>query len=109
MLKVEEVVAGTNTGKSPQLASYYQYWERAIFAALNTMVLSAMNNFHNLIKACNTKKAKDTGQVARTPLFKVLLQSIRIVGLTACALLKYYLHHHCVCVIACVTAAMCCR
>jgi hypothetical protein len=70
-MQVEEVVAGTNTGKSPQLASYYQYWERAIFAGLNTMVLSAMNDFHALIKACNIKKAKEAGQAPRKPLFKV--------------------------------------
>ncbi len=38
-----QVVAGTNTGKSPQLASYYGFWERAIFNALNQMVLNAMN------------------------------------------------------------------
>lgn len=40
--KIEEVVAGTNSGKSPALASYYAFWERAIFNALNSMVLSAM-------------------------------------------------------------------
>jgi hypothetical protein len=37
-LSPEQVVAGTNTGKSPQLASYYAFWERAIFNALNAMV-----------------------------------------------------------------------
>ena len=47
--KVEEAVAGTNTGKAPQLAAYYQHWERAIFAALNRMVLSGMVEFNRLI------------------------------------------------------------
>ena len=47
--KVEEAVAGTNTGKAPQLAAYYQHWERAIFAALNRMVLSGMVEFNSLI------------------------------------------------------------
>jgi hypothetical protein len=37
-------VAGTNTGKSPQLAAYYAFWERAIFNALNSMVLNAMGS-----------------------------------------------------------------
>lgn len=40
--KIEEVVAGTNSGKSPALAAYYAFWERAIFNALNAMVLNAM-------------------------------------------------------------------
>jgi len=44
-----QVVAGTNTGKSPQLAGYYAYWERAIFNALNAMVSNAMNNLQSMI------------------------------------------------------------
>lgn len=39
-----QVVAGTNTGKSPQLGAYYAFWERAIFNALNSMVLNAMGS-----------------------------------------------------------------
>ena len=31
--KVEESVAGTNTGRSPLLKEYYSHWERAIFGA----------------------------------------------------------------------------
>ena len=40
--KIEEVVLGSNSGKAPALAGYYHYWERAVFAALNTAILRAM-------------------------------------------------------------------
>jgi len=33
-------VAGTNTGRSPQLKGYYAYWEQAIFVSLNDLVLN---------------------------------------------------------------------
>ena len=62
--KVEEAVAGTNTGKSPQLAAYYQHWERAIFAALNRMVLNGMVEFHRLITMRVAKSLADGGHVS---------------------------------------------
>jgi hypothetical protein len=49
-------VAGTNTGRSPQLVSYYQHWERAIFAALNRMVLNGMMEFNRLISTSKDEK-----------------------------------------------------
>ncbi|KAF5830619.1 hypothetical protein DUNSADRAFT_14266 [Dunaliella salina] len=80
--KIEEVVAGTNTGKSPQLAGYYAYWERAIFNALNAMVSHAMNNLQTMIdsrsKRVQMAKAKAAGEDPShahlrklPPLFKV--------------------------------------
>lgn len=59
--KVEEAVAGTNTGRSPQLVSYYQHWERAIFAALNRMVLSGMMEFNRLIAIAAKSDARVGG------------------------------------------------
>ena len=41
--KVEEAVAGTNTGKSAQLRGYYHHWEKAIFFALNDLVLNSLD------------------------------------------------------------------
>ncbi|GFH18110.1 flagellar inner arm dynein 1 heavy chain alpha, partial [Haematococcus lacustris] len=89
--KIEEVVAGTNTGKSPQLTGYYAFWERAIFNALNAMVLNAMGSLQAMIDArskrtaaLNAKNA-DKNAVARQrrppPLFKITvsLQSSDIV------------------------------
>lgn len=87
-----QVVAGTNTGKSPLLAGYYAYWERAIFNALNAMVSNAMNSLQQMIdsrsKRAQVARAKAAGKdplQARAqklpPLFKVgvSLQNIDIV------------------------------
>ena len=70
--KIEELVTGTNNGKAPQLASYYAYWERSIFTALNNMVLNAMRTLVNMLVARSAKKAAAAGLPARPPLFKVL-------------------------------------
>ncbi len=67
--KIEEVVAGTNSGKSGALASYYSFWERAIFTALNTMVLSAMNKLQEMIEQRSKHFEGPGGR--RPPLFKV--------------------------------------
>ncbi|RKO97568.1 hypothetical protein CAUPRSCDRAFT_10766 [Caulochytrium protostelioides] len=40
LMKMESLVAGTNTGRSPVLKDYYVFWERRIFAALNMMVMN---------------------------------------------------------------------
>jgi dynein heavy chain len=55
---VEELVAGSNTGKSPQLAGYYSYWEQAMFNALVLMVLRGLGQLHECMKG-------------KKPLFKV--------------------------------------
>eukprot|EP00879_Flechtneria_rotunda_P032592 GHRR01035825.1.p1 GENE.GHRR01035825.1~~GHRR01035825.1.p1 ORF type:complete len:221 (+),score=76.57 GHRR01035825.1:1552-2214(+) len=58
--KVEELVAGSNTGKSPQLAGYYTYWEMAVFNALVIMVLRALEKLHSML-----------GGPTKRPMFKV--------------------------------------
>lgn len=65
--KIEEVVAGSNTGKSPQLQSYYAFWERAIFNALNRMVLNAMSSLQSMI---DTRRKGALAQ-SKSALFKV--------------------------------------
>lgn len=54
------MVAGTNTGKSPQLTGYYGYWEMAVFNALVLMVLRALEKLHKLLRSSGNM-----------PLFKV--------------------------------------
>jgi dynein heavy chain, axonemal len=49
-LQVEEVVAGTNTGMSPALGGFYHYWEKRIFNALTTMIISSMAALHALLQ-----------------------------------------------------------
>lgn len=75
--KIEEVVAGTNSGKSPALSSYYSFWERAIFNALNTMVLCAMTKLQDMIE----QRSKHAEGGRKPPLFKVTvsLQSVDVV------------------------------
>ncbi|KAG2470484.1 DYH10 protein, partial [Polypterus senegalus] len=39
LTKVESLVVHTSTGKAPNMAHYYAYWERRVYNALTTMVL----------------------------------------------------------------------
>eukprot|EP00899_Mesostigma_viride_P018540 jgi/Mesvir1/26688/Mv20468-RA.1 len=66
--KVEEAVANTNTGCSPQLTSFYAHWERQIFEALNTMVLNGMSVFYNML---NNREFLKGNLLLRQPLFKI--------------------------------------
>ena len=59
--KIEELVAGSNTGKSPQLGAYYCHWERIIFSAINSMVVNALEAFQELLAS------------KHAPLFRVTL------------------------------------
>ncbi|MEW5308429.1 MAG: hypothetical protein WDW38_000392 [Sanguina aurantia] len=69
--KIEEVVAGTNTGKSPQLLGYYSFWERAMFNALNAMVLNAMGGLQDMIDARGRKAEHSYKGHRKPPLLKV--------------------------------------
>ncbi len=77
-----QVVAGTNTGKSPQLSGYYSFWERAIFNALNAMVLNAMGTLQDMIDQRSRRAAlaaaaaagDDASRAAKyrkSPLFRI--------------------------------------
>ena len=46
--KIEEAVGGTNTGKSPQLASYYAHWEAKVFHAVCDLTLNSLRATHAL-------------------------------------------------------------
>ncbi|KAI8825885.1 dynein heavy chain and region D6 of dynein motor-domain-containing protein [Fimicolochytrium jonesii] len=81
LIKMESLVAGTNTGKSKALKEYYAHWERKIFMALNYMVLNNMQILESLLTTSPNRKAKKIGALVgitamgrarRTaPLFKV--------------------------------------
>jgi dynein heavy chain len=60
LCKVEELVAGTNNGRSGQLAGYYLFWEQAVFNALAVMLLRGLDRLHAMF-----------GPAARQPLFRV--------------------------------------
>lgn len=48
-MQVEELVAGSNTGKAPQLCYYYSYWEMAVFNTLVLMVLKGLEKLHSML------------------------------------------------------------
>lgn len=73
--KMEEVVAGSNSGKSAHMTSYYQYWERCVFDALNTMILTGMTQLSHMMQARSRRAGSDAtnsmGESRMLPLFKV--------------------------------------
>ena len=64
--KVEEAVAGTNTGRSAQLRGYYQHWEKAIFLALNDLVLNSLDEIARLFD-----ERAPGRRLGASPLFKI--------------------------------------
>ena len=46
--KIEEVVTGSNTGKSVILVEYYQHWEKRIFFAIHKMILGGLDDITTL-------------------------------------------------------------
>lgn len=77
LIKMESLVANTNTGKSKQLKDYYAYWERRIFYAINFMVINNMTLFESLMTDVPKKTKSKSGLPLKTfkpragPLFKV--------------------------------------
>ena len=77
LLKVEEVVANTNTGSSPVLAGYYQYWEKKMFNAITEMVICSLTTFQVLLNVplqlgggrTGTKRGR---QAKRPPICRIL-------------------------------------
>nr|CCA14061.1 PREDICTED: similar to hCG1811879 putative [Albugo laibachii Nc14] len=49
LIKVEELVAGVNTGTSPKMSAYYLYWERYIFNAITQMIIASMITLQALL------------------------------------------------------------
>ena len=54
--KIEDVVLGTNTGAAPSLATYYSYWEKNIFKALNLMALNGLGSLQELFRESLERK-----------------------------------------------------
>lgn len=68
--QVEELVAGSNTGKAPQLCDYYSYWEMAVFNALVLMVLKGLEKLHSMLTKMSLFKASRScckGQASPLP------------------------------------------
>ncbi|KAK9812551.1 hypothetical protein WJX73_008170 [Symbiochloris irregularis] len=71
LIAIEEQVYGTATGKHPEMAPFYRFWEASIFRAINAMVLRGIND---LLAAAGKKgrRAKELNE-RRAPLFKTSL------------------------------------
>lgn len=48
--KLENLVLGTNTGKSTFMHYYYNYWENKIYQSMITMILANFDRFTNMLK-----------------------------------------------------------
>ncbi|NXX13494.1 DYH10 protein, partial [Podargus strigoides] len=51
LIKVEERVANTNSGKSPKLSSYYAYWENRIYQVLTQLIVKNLQDFNAAVLA----------------------------------------------------------
>ena len=78
LIKMESLVANTNTGRSKMLKDYYAHWEKKIFYALNYMIVNNMHVMECLMtnNAAAKKRSKQNlpfrAVKPRTaPLFKV--------------------------------------
>ena len=56
LIKIEEIVAFTNTGHSPILQEYYVYWEQRIFNAITKMIIQCMTTFESMLNINNTNR-----------------------------------------------------
>ena len=66
MGKIEGLVVGTDTNRSPALIQYYAYWERKIFQALTHCVYKALRTF---MKFLNINKVPS--QSRHPPIFRI--------------------------------------
>lgn len=69
LLKVEEAVVGTSTGRAAKLAPYAAYWERRIFSALNQLVLNAMETLQTRLHG--------SARQSRGPLLRISLELLQ--------------------------------
>ncbi|CAM9103575.1 unnamed protein product [Discosporangium mesarthrocarpum] len=93
LIKVEEVVAGTNTGMSPALAGYYHYWEKSIFNAITKCIISSMATFLALLQSrdrpplCEVKATLNGKDLVVTPtvndIYKYLTKSVKNIAESA--------------------------
>jgi dynein heavy chain len=72
LIKMESLVANSNTGKSAVMKEYYLFWERRVFMALTHMVVANLQYFESLLsnKSKNSSKLKAAPR-ANVPLFRV--------------------------------------
>jgi dynein heavy chain len=65
LIKIEELVAGTNGGDSVKMQGYYSYWERRIYNAITKMIVSSLVTLKGLLNL------GDDPTYSRPPLFQI--------------------------------------
>ncbi|TPX37396.1 hypothetical protein SeMB42_g06902, partial [Synchytrium endobioticum] len=75
LIKMESLVAGSNSGRSKALKDYYAFWERRIFVALTAMVYNNITCLQTMLRREPKKSVKgskaNAAPTAKPPLFKV--------------------------------------
>ncbi|KAL7749213.1 hypothetical protein RI367_005365 [Sorochytrium milnesiophthora] len=71
LIKIESLVAGTNTGRSPQLRSYYEFVERKVFFSLNQMLVNNLVYLASLMNLSMRKSKKKIIKTRKEPMFRV--------------------------------------
>lgn len=71
LMKVEEEVVGTSTGRSPLMRAYYAYWEGELFAALNKMVTQGLSKLLTFLHSYSVQSDDAQSYRRRPPLFRV--------------------------------------
>mmetsp|Transcript_31209 Transcript_31209/g.79123 ORF Transcript_31209/g.79123 Transcript_31209/m.79123 type:complete len:3875 (-) Transcript_31209:127-11751(-) len=66
MGKIEGLVAGSGTNRSPAMANYYSYWEKLIFKALTSCVYKALRQFSTFLSI-----DRAPGAPKHPPIFRV--------------------------------------
>ena len=51
LTKMEGLVASTNTSRSEKMANYYKYWERKVYDALYSAIMTNLQNFDARLKS----------------------------------------------------------
>jgi dynein heavy chain len=69
--KIEEIVAGTNTGSAPVMHGYYKYWEKRLYNAITKMVIGSMATFQALLNVRERKQSDDDQRPAQRPICKL--------------------------------------
>jgi dynein heavy chain len=61
--KVEGLIFGTNSSKSPKMAAYYVYWEKDIYNTITRMITNNLNKFNESLTNSNSNNTKALFQI----------------------------------------------
>jgi dynein heavy chain len=72
LIKIEELVAGTNGGDSVKMQGYYTYWEKKLYNAITKMVVSSLATLQSLLNLeIVGTGGGESHDLQRPPLFQI--------------------------------------